>query len=182
MDTRKTTAFGILGVGIGVGIGIGVGTTDRPVAAAPDEVIAFPVAGDVTQEPVLIHDVSGYSLIGPIHFRFTVYNSGLCSIAEQGTLNEDGSAAFTYVTPSEVRELTTALYKAGAFDIDDNAGPVFDVPLTTVTFFARPGTSSRANTFSYYLPNEKQQAVLAVTNGFIDEVFPNFPDGGGTDQ
>lgn len=137
-----------------------------------------PCANQWVNEPLVVFDVSGYSLAGLIHRHLTVYNSGLVTIAEAGggtTLFPFGSKAdVTWLQPDETLKLWKSVMQAGAANICDIMEAVSDVPLTTVTVH-RGETDSRAHTYSYLLASTPaasnvEQLILA----FIQNTFPNF--------
>ncbi len=132
----------------------------------------------LVQEPVLVFDISGFTLTGVLHQHLAVYNNGVASISRVsgGTslfpLSKDADLAF--ISSQMVEKLQKDLAAAGAPLACDEQLFVSDIPMTTVTVF-RGGTDARAHTFSYWLPTTPQsQATAQVISKFIADVFPNF--------
>jgi len=145
----------------------------RPLeAAAP-----APCNNPLPQEPILVHDTTGFSLGGPIHIHFSLYANGLATLAHgpgPGLIGGDGKADFTSVTPAEAMGLLQDLIALGAYNQCDLDDQVSDLPLTTVTVF-RGLTDARAHTFSFWWASTPQ--LLAIEDRiqtFIQTTFPNF--------
>jgi hypothetical protein len=115
------------------------------------ETSIVPGIGNVVQEPVLVWDVTGSGIAGPLHSNVVVYNNGLVSYSSFFLFTgNDGQACTTNVSPSTVKRLASDLAKAGAGTLGDNSSMGADIPLTTITFFQKPGTDSSAHTFSFF--------------------------------
>jgi hypothetical protein len=126
-----------------------VSATALVLGGAGDRVIIEPKGDLIDQEPVLMWDVAGYGLGGPIHDRLAVYSDGLVTYAAGG-FEGTGSACFTFVSPEAAHQLAADLAKAGVFQAADEPLIAADVPLTTVTAFRPLGNGqSRATTFSF---------------------------------
>jgi hypothetical protein len=150
----------------------------QPILIGPPAAAA-PCPNTLEQEPLLIYDVSGYGLAGVIHQHLAVYDNGVVSISSVsgGTpiFPSANKADLTYVPPATARDLAKSLVQAGARQICDEDIPVADLPLTTVTLFARGVTDDRAHTFSYWLPlSNESQTVSNLIQAFITTTFPNF--------
>lgn len=128
----------------------------------------------IVLEPLLFYDVSGGTLAGSFHLHVSVYNSGHVTFAQLGNTwtGAPDQAFFRQATTERVEQLRRELVAAGAARARDNLTFISDVPLTTVTFFVRPGTTATANTFSYFGPTESMVAVNAAIQSFIEDVFP----------
>lgn len=149
----------------------------RQAGAAPPAPAA-PCVNLFQNEPLVVFDISGFTLTGLLHKHFSLYSSGVATLAEAGggtPLFPFGSKAdVAFVTPEEARKLWSAVVAAGAFSNCDILEWVSDVPLTTVTVY-RGETDSRARTYSYYLPSKPSAAaVQALIEEFIQKAFPNF--------
>jgi len=145
--------------------------------------ISSPCAGNaIKMEPVVNVDVTGSTLLGPTHFRFTAYNSGLVTVSRAsliGVANESaGSFPFAdadtiFVSTEAVDQLAKNLRAAGAFSLCDQNFSTADVPLTTVTVF-RGATNAVAHTYSYWAAfGEHADAALAIGD-FIQEHLSGF--------
>lgn len=134
----------------------------------------------IKQEPVLMYNVTGGSLGGPIHRSMVVYNNGVVSVATDTAFlgNETIEAYSTFVDPSIVRALSSDLAAAGAGSLLDNPAIVLDVPLTTVTYF-RGTTNAKAHTFSYLGGGQGYSNVTSIISTFEQDHVSN-PYGGTT--
>jgi hypothetical protein len=129
-------------------------------------------------EPLVVYDITGYTLTGLLHLHLTVYSSGTAQISEAG----GGAGPFpfvsmadvAYVTPEAAEKLWKTVVTADAMSICDYALQVSDVPLTTITVH-RGDTNSAAHTYSYWVAGTPQmQAVDNAIQNFIHQYFPNF--------
>jgi hypothetical protein len=121
------------------GNAIGGDLTTSPTIGAP-----------IKREPVLMFDVTGSTLTGPIHFNYIVYNDGLVTGGTCGGFAGDNSAGTANATQADVAQLASDLIAAGGLKLPDQNLTVADVPLTTVTVF-KGAEDARAHTFSYWL-------------------------------
>ncbi|MHC4942349.1 MAG: hypothetical protein ACYTG7_04955 [Planctomycetota bacterium] len=144
-------------------------------SAAPDSIVDPFIKNFWDREPVLVFDTTGYTLAGPWHRKLSVYTDGTASISKYvGFPHAVGDAFFTNVGDAAVKELSKALLEANAHLLSDNPQMVTDTPLTSVTFFAEPAPVSKANTYNYFIPNEKQLKAHTIINEFIAAWFPGF--------
>ena len=144
--------------------------TSAPTPAAADCENVFAV------EPLVIFDVSGYSLGGAIHQHLAVYNNGLASISSASGIPSAvaGGSTFKFLPASEAFQLARDLYQAGAWNICDELVPVSDIPLTTITVL-RGATNAPSHTYSYFVPGSPEaQAAAVILEAFVDEHFPGF--------
>lgn len=134
----------------------------------------------IKQEPVLMYNVTGGSLGGPIHRSMVVYNNGVVSVATESSFlgNETIEAYSTFVDPTIVRALSSDLAAAGAGSLSDNPAIIFDLPLTTVTYF-RGTTNAKAHTFSYFGGGQAYSNLTSIITTFEQEHVSN-PNGGTT--
>lgn len=122
-------------------------------------------------EPLVIYDVSGNGIGGPIHLHLVVYSDGLTAISS--LVVTQLKADFERLSPERARALVEKLVEAGALEMTDAAHVVGDMPLTTVTIFAGSGVTAGHNTFSFRVTDTPTlKAVASILNAFIDETFP----------
>ncbi len=122
-------------------------------------------------EPLVIYDVSGNGIGGPIHLHLVVYSDGLTAISS--LVVTQLKADFDRLSPDRARALVEKLVAAGALEMTDAAHIVDDMPLTTVTVFAGGGITAAHNTFSFRVTDTPALAAVAsILNAFIDETFP----------
>jgi hypothetical protein len=134
--------------------------------------VAAPPGNVIMREPVVNVDVSGGTLTGPVHDRYTVYNGGFVSYSEASGLIGSSSAGTTGVSEAVVDQLIKDLEDAGAFKLTDQRSTVSDVPLTTVTVL-KGDTNARAHTFSYWLAIDDYAAVGQVLDDFRRTYIPS---------
>lgn len=135
--------------------------------AAEDSKSAVAIPGGVDQEPVLMYEVAGYGIGGPLHERLTVYSNGVASYSAAGPF-DSGSACFTVLDESVVDQLRMDLAQAGVFTLGDLALVGNDLPVTTVTVFRTlPDGWSRARTFSFMEPFGAHARVVQIVQALI---------------
>ena len=117
-------------------------------------------------EPVLVFDVSGSTLTGPLHISYRVYNDGYIAGSECGGPFGVNSAGTAGASEAEVLALQKALIDAGGMSLPDQNLSVADIPLTTVTVF-RGDTNARAHTFSYWTNDAEYAALGQVISDFM---------------
>ena len=140
-----------------------------PAAPAPQACTDF-----VRQQPVLIYDVTGSTLLGPVHRNLVVYGNGLASISDVSGAPPVAKAEVTNVSPDLVGTLLKDLRLAGAFTLCDQQQTILDVPLRSVTV-SRGSTDSMAHTYNYWVAGASAYAVPEqVLEDFIDLAFPSF--------
>jgi hypothetical protein len=149
----------------------------RAILAAPARGTA-PCANNLMQEPVLVYDLTGYTLIGFLHRHLAVYNNGVASISavSTNTLTEApdwNKAAVAFVSPDEADKLLRELSNDGAFGLCDQSIIVLDMPMTTVTV-SRGATDAQSHTFSYWFGDGSYGKVQQTIDAFIQKTFPNF--------
>jgi hypothetical protein len=151
------------------------------VLLAPAQVanrIALPGPGlacpdPIPVHPVLIHDIAGSTLIGPLYRHLIVYSNGHASLSATTYEPDPGRAQTGILTPAETAQLAADLQAAGAFRLCDDDSVISDMPLTTVTVF-RGGPDALAHTYSYLQASSQQQGVEDLVNQLIATKFPNF--------
>lgn len=126
----------------------------------------------IENEPVLVFDVTGSTLLGPVHRHLAVYDSGRVSYATSGPRAAQPFVATATIEPKRVQALMGALSGAGAWQGIDQELGVTDVPLTTVTVLSG-ATDASAHTFSYWTASTRtHKSVQDLIAAFVTEVFP----------
>lgn len=143
----------------------------------PSLLVAQPPRGtgrnQVVHEPVLVYEVNGSTLGGEVYTSLTIYTDGDVTLVDDG-INEDADVCRATLTQAQVREAVRRLVNAGALRLRDDATQVPDVPLTTVTVLLPGGGGhSLTNTYSYFVPNDRQAAIEDAIQAFIDDTFPD---------
>ena len=126
----------------------------------------------IVHEPLIIYEVSGGTLAGPVDLHLTVYSDGAVRVADMS----DPSAprgGLERVDPEAVSSLALYLERMGAGINCDADGIVMDVPLHTLTLL-KPGTNPRGHTYSWWLPEDSSGDIAARLEQFVAEVFPEF--------
>ena len=144
----------------------------------------------IEMDPVLIYDVTGGTLLGPIHLQLNVFSNGHASLAfGPGNVGDIGPSVQTAgVGPDEARALQIDLIRAGALRIEVPGSFCLDVPRTSVTVFRpmhrrvgkRRGHSrrfTRSHTYAYDCATGPHADAVFEVNGiihdFIDRHFGN---------
>lgn len=107
-------------------------------------------ANSIVHEPLLIYEVHGGTLIGPVDLHVVVYSDGVVRLTN-ATDPEAPQARVTHAGPEAVSDLMIDLERLGSMMVCDADGQVTDVPLRTVTVL-KPGSDPRGHTFSWWLP------------------------------
>jgi hypothetical protein len=126
----------------------------------------------IAHEPLLVYEVTGGTLVGPVDLHLTVFVDGAVSLSD-ATYGRTGKAAIGFVGPENVSTLALDLLDLGAFQLCDATGTVTDVPLHTLAMMS-PGTDSKGHTFSWWLPTGSPGAVQLRLEQFIADAFPGF--------
>lgn len=122
-------------------------------------------------EPLVIYDVSGNGIGGPIHLHLVVYSDGLTSISS--LVITQLKSDFDRIAPERAQALAEELVAAGALEMTDATQAAGDMPLTTVSVFQGVGLAATHNTFSFRTSDTPGLAAVAsILNAFIDETFP----------
>lgn len=128
-------------------------------------------ANPIDCEPLVIYDVSGHGIAGPVHQHLAVYSDGLTSIS---SLSPGGFfAEIVWVTPERAREFNDELIAAGALELPDRwTDDTADIPMTTITVFNGSQPDAIHNVFSFYDIGEPRdyEAIVGIVRAFIDEI------------
>ena len=146
-----------------------------PIGPTP----AGPCQDLLDQEPLVMFDVTGYTLAGLLHEHLCVYDNGVVTISRVsgGTpiFPLTDAADIAFVTPTQARNFHKQLVQGGALRACDEPLAVADLPMTTITVFHRGLTNDRAHTFSYWLPQSiESQNASNIIAAFKSQTFPNF--------
>jgi hypothetical protein len=141
-----------------------------PASAPPT---ATPCPNTIRHEPLVLYDITGSTLAGPIDIGLTVYNDGTARISSTGQFGQPSKAATTLIAPEKAAQLLFDLASLGAGQLCDNLALVPDLPVSTLTIL-RDGIDSKSHTFSWVLPQAPYAAVQARMQDFIHSNFPNF--------
>ena len=136
------------------------------VSPAPAATQAATEAVGIVWEPVLVFDVTGSTIAGPIHVNMVVYNNGFVSYASDESFSGGDLVSIQTLDPAVIKKLVRELARAGAKDLGDSTISGADLPLTTVTFL-KGSTNAASHTFSYTAPIGAYAAVATVINDFI---------------
>jgi hypothetical protein len=122
----------------------------------------------VRREPIVMWDVTGHNLAGPVHGRLVVYNDGVTSVSSLG----NGDVRSETIAPALAQALRRDLIQAGATTLCDQTNAT-DMPLTTLTMFVG-NTDAQAHTFSYWVANNGYAAIQAEIDDLLATHFPGF--------
>lgn len=137
-----------------------------PTATPPPCVNIYP------HEPVLMYEVSGYSLCCLIDIQMTIYGDGSVRAASADEFGI-GRAQIAHVSPAELQALLTDLSAFGAGSSCDVQSFFNDVPLSTLTML-RGTTDGRARTWSWLGDDGQNGAIEQRLNQFLHATFPGF--------
>jgi hypothetical protein len=118
-------------------------------------------------EPLVLWDITGWTLLGEVHGNLAVYNNGFASVS-----SANGDVRMVVIEPDVALQLRDDLIRVGAATLCDQ-GYVTDSPLTTVTVLG-DGADARAHTFSYWVPERAYSRVQAAIDLFLAAHFPGF--------
>ena len=134
---------------------------------------ASPCPNLVPREPLVLYEVTGGTLSGPIDYALTVYSDGAARLSSYLGEGGIGSGQLVQLDPGTVGALRAGLEAAGALQACDQEGVVTDVPLQTLTVF-RAGSTRRSNTFSWFWDDDLAQ-VRELLDDFIATHFAPLP-------
>jgi len=136
-------------------------------------VIGPPILAGIAREPLLVHNVSGGTLTGPINTNLTLFGDGSWHYSSRSSFlgTETIVVETGAVAPSVVKDLYKNLLAAGAGSLPDQTFAVSDVPLNTLTFM-RPATNAFAHTFSYFIGVDGYGDVQTLIGDFISTHIP----------
>lgn len=129
-------------------------------------------ANSIVHEPLLVYEVHGGTLAGPVDMHLVVYSDGTARITDL-TDTDVPRAAIGHTDPEAVSDLLIDLERVGGMLNCDSVGMVTDVPLHTLTML-KPGTDARSHTFSWWLPENANGVIEARIDLFVAELFPKF--------
>jgi hypothetical protein len=152
------------------GLSLAVGAEAQSDRSCSDDSVDIAVCTNnvLRREPIVMWDVTGHTLAGPVHGRLVVYNDGVTSVASLG----NGDVRTETIAPAAAQALRRDLIQAGATSLCDQTN-VTDMPLTTLTMFVGT-TDAQAHTFSYWIANSGYAAVQAEIDEFLATHFPGF--------
>jgi len=129
-------------------------------------------ANAIVHEPLLVYEVRGGTLVGPVDLHLVVYSDGAARIVDVSDA-EFPRAAVAHTDPDAVSDLLRDLERVGGMLGCDELGMVTDVPLHTLTML-KPGTDARAHTFSWWLPENTNGILEYRIEQYAAEAFPDF--------
>lgn len=142
----------------------------QPLFASEDAAGGLQQLHATDRQPVLIHDVSGGTLLGPVQSTVVVWSSGAVTYSGQEAFGDPVVGA-TSLSPAELDALMDGLAASGAQVLEDQWPQVSDVPLHTVTVLG-PTSDSTAHTFSYWIGEGDYASVDEVLGRLMAEVQP----------
>lgn len=158
------------------------GLTSAPPAPqpAPGKLECY---NSIPRELLVVYDITGSTLTGPIHKHLAVYNDGTACISEAGgntgsqtfataPAPNDGRAEVASVSPAAIQQLMRELLQAGAFTACDESLNVSDVPLQTLTILTN-SQNAWGHSFSFW-GGDPYTEIVNILNKFIANAFPNF--------
>ena len=140
-------------------------------AAAPAAPVPCP--NEIQHEPLVLYDVNGSTLGGPIDISLTVYNDGQARLSSIGQFGNPSKSQLAFPGPAAATQLLLDLSALGAGTLCDKLFFVSDVPTTTLTVF-RNATTARNHTFSWLVGVDAYGQIDQRIQTFIQTYFPSF--------
>lgn len=126
----------------------------------------------IVHEPLLVYEVHGGTLAGPVALNLIVFSDGSARWADLSDADVPRGGVVNS-TPGAVLALVRDLEILGGGGSCDAQGYVTDVPLHTLTLLG-PGTNSRAHTFSWWLPESSNGMIQLRVEQFLAEFVPQY--------
>ena len=125
-------------------------------------------------EPLVVYDITGSTLAGPLDSNLVVYDSGVVKLSSASAQPGAGRALLSYVTQQEARDFARELALAGGLSICDQNAAGSDVPLKTLTLFRSGKTDTRVHTFSWWFSLNEYAPIQQRIDQFIQTNFNSF--------
>jgi hypothetical protein len=142
-------------------------------AAAPAPLPVPACPNTIVHEPIVLYDISGGTLAGPIDIGMTVYNDGLVRVSSSGFFGQPAQAETAFVGAVVAEQLLLDLSALGAGHLCDNYSQVQDLPVSTLTIF-RNATDARNHTSSWLRADGAYGPIQDRLQNFLHTTFPNF--------
>ncbi len=139
-------------------------------------VAAIPAPGCVDvfpHHPIVVYEVSGGTLAGPLDQELIVYGDGSARLSSATANFGAGSSRQAFIGDAAAAALITSLSQNGAFQLCDLSDQVSDMPLSTLTVM-RGNTDSRVHTFSWFFAQGQHATAEQILQTFIATNFPGF--------
>ncbi len=141
---------------------------------APVSSVAAPGCVDVfPHHPIVVYEISGGTLAGPLDQELIVYGDGSARLSSATANFGAGSSQLAFVGDAAAAALITSLSQNGAFQLCDDPSQVSDMPLSTLTVM-RGNTDSRVHSFSWFIAKGQHAPVEQILQTFIATNFPSF--------
>ncbi len=145
--------------------------------AQGDAIASAPCPNPLPHEPLVVYEVTGGTLAGPVDGLLTVYVDGFARFGS--SLGPGPGFLFSVqVSPQTADQLHSGLLAAGALRQCDQPDFYNDVPLSTLTVL-RGDAKQNGNTFSWFVAEGEVGTIEALLQSFIAATFPLPPTGGG---
>lgn len=132
---------------------------------------------DIEHEPLVVYEVTGGTLSGPVDAFLAVYDDGLARYSSSVAGSGPGSSQSVTVGDA-ARTLQQALIAAGAMEQCDRFETISDMPLSTLTVL-RDSPRGRPNSFSWFVADgDELGEIESLLQSFIAEHFDPLPPGG----
>ena len=135
-----------------------------------------PILGNTIQHELLVvYDVTGSTLAGPLNLNLEVYNDGTAKISgDAGQSADAGDARVVNVGQLAALAFAKDLRAAGAWTLSDQQFAVSDVPLKTLTVLRGFNGDLQGRAFNYWVGINEYQGVELAVQLFISQHFPGF--------
>lgn len=133
----------------------------------------------IQREPLVLYEVTGGTLTGPLDAFLTVHNDGSARLSSFLGGAGAGTSQFVSLAFSEVQDLRQALIGAGALLECDQPDTVSDTPLQTLTVFQG---GRRSHTFSWWSSDGNLAVIEGILADFMAAHFAPLSGGGGASR
>ena len=132
-----------------------------------------PCTNVFTHEPVLMYEVSGFTLCCQVDQALSVYGDGFVRLSRATYDGTNSKSQLAYVGTAPIQALLADLGALGAGSACDVPIQVSDMPLSTLSLM-RGETDGRAHTFSWLYDDGTGGAITARLDAFIQATSPSF--------
>ena len=123
--------------------------------------------------PLVVYDVTGFTLGGPVDLSLVVYDDGTAKLSSASAAPGQGKSSLVVLSQQEVLAFAQSLLQAGSFQTCDQPLVAADVPLKTLSVF-RGATDAKAHTFSWWIDVGPHATFEQLAGDFIATNFPGF--------
>lgn len=121
--------------------------------------------------PVVVYDVSGATLAGPVSRNLVIYSNGHVQLSQAAGVASLPWAFASHLSQAELQRVIDALRPWS--HLLDEQPQVADVPLQTLTTI---GPQGNARSVSWYIGHQGHDHIENIVDGLLEEKFPQVID------